>query len=127
MLQIAVIYKIVFNYIMTKHINDKVVSLFKKRDENIKKNEPIKFFAGYEYVRFDKDLNGNPFIEKNLIEYSKSCRYIVRVMKERNKNISLYNYDVPSEKLYQFLTKFETNELSGQIIEIDKYIPETLA
>lgn len=104
--------------------NDKVINLFSK---NTREDEDIKFFAGFEYIRYDKDLNGKPFVEQNLLEYSKSCHYIVRIMKERNNNLSLYNYDVPSEKLYEFLEKFYKNELKGTIIEIEKYIPDDLA
>ena len=48
-------------------------------------------------------------------------------MKERGRGVSLYNYDVPSEKLYEFLEKFYRNELKGKIIEIEKYIPDGLA
>ena len=109
---------------MIDDINDKVVNLFSRHN---KEDDNIKFFAGFEYVRYDKDLNGNPFVEQNLLDYANSCHYIVRIMKERGKNISLYNYDVPSEKLYEFLKKFYKNELQGTIIEIEKYIPEDLA
>ena len=113
---------------MEKDINDKVINIFQHKNEiQTHKEEAVKFFAGFEYVRFDKDSNGNPFVEQNLLEYASSCHYIVRIMKERGKNISLYNYDVPSEKLYEFLEKFYTNELQGTIIEIDKYIPDDLA
>lgn len=109
---------------MVDKFDKKVINLFSKQkieDEN------IRYFAGFEYVRYDKDLNGNPFIEQNLLDYANSCHYIVRIMKERGKNISLYNYDVPSEKLYEFMEKFYKNELQGTIIEIEKYIPEDLA
>ena len=109
---------------MTDKFNKKVINLFSGKNAE---DENIKFFAGFEYVRYDKDLNGNPFIEQNLLDYANSCHYIVRIMKERGKNISLYNYDVPSEKLYEFMEKFYKNELQGTIIEIEKYIPEDLA
>ena len=112
---------------MEKDVNDKIINLFQRKKETIKNNEDdIKFFAGFEYVRFDKDSNGNPFIEQNLIEYANSCHYIVRIMKERGRGVSLYNYDVPSEKLYEFLEKYYKNELQGTIIEIEKYIHEDL-
>ena len=104
--------------------NDTVITLFSKKEEY---EGDRKFFAGFEYVRYDKDLNGNPFLEQNLLDYANSCHYIVRIMKERGRGVSLYNYDVPSEKLYEFLEKFYQNELQGKIIEIEKYIPDGLA
>ena len=110
---------------MGKDINDKVINLFGKKKSS-KKDDNVKFFAGFEYVRLDKDSNGNPFIEQNLIEYAHSCHYIVSIMKEKKNHLSLYNYDVPSEKLYEFLEKFYTNQLTGTIIEIEKYIPKDL-
>ena len=104
--------------------NDKIINLFSGKNE---KDVDKKSFIGFDYIRYDRDLNGNPFVEQNLIEYANSCHYIVRIMKERNGEISLYNYDVPSEKLYEFLEKFYQNKLQGKIIEIEKYIPDSLA
>ena len=104
--------------------NDNVVNLSSRKN---KEYSDTKFFAGFKYVRYDRDFNGNPFIEKNLLEYANSCHYIVRIMKERETGLSLYNYYVPSEKLYEFLEKFYKNELQGKIIEIEKYIPNDLA
>ena len=107
-----------------KDKNDKIINLFSKKN---KEELDKKSYIGFEYVRYDKDLNGNPFIEQNLIDYAKACHYIVRIMKEREGGISLYNYYVPSQKLYEFLEKFYKNQLTGTIIEIEKYIPSGLA
>lgn len=52
---------------------------------------------------------------------------MVRVMREGSSKILLYNYYVPQDKLCYFLSKIESGEFDGQIIEIEKYIPEDLA
>ena len=113
---------------MDKNIDDKVVNLFGKKSnaENLP-DEATKFFAVFEYIRLDRDSNGNPFLEQNLLDYANTCHYIVRIMRKKGSRVFLYNYDVPSEKLYEFLEKFYKNELRGIIIEIDKYLPEDLA
>lgn len=48
-------------------------------------------------------------------------------MRSFNGEVFLYNYDVPNKDLYKFLKSFEENTLDGEIIEIEKYIPEGLA
>ena len=113
---------------MTDEFDEKIVNLFGEKN-NVEKlpDEATKFFAGFEYVRLDRDSNGNPFLEQNLLDYAASCHYIVRIMRKKGNRAYLYNYDVPSEKLYEFLEKFYKNELKGTIIEIDKYLPDDLA
>lgn len=109
-------------------INNKVIDIFNKHKKMpLGKDEQVKFFKGFNYVRLDKDLNGKSFIEENLIEYSKKCQYIVRVMREKDNHVALYNYKVPHDRIIEFISKFANNELNGKIIEIDKYIPEELA
>ena len=113
---------------MTDKINDKVIDIFRKHEDASGGDDArVKFFKGFNYVRFDRDVNGNPFKESYLLEYAKKCQYIVRVMKEKDGNVALYNYKVPHDKVIEFIGKFANNELSGKIIEIDKYIPEDLA
>lgn len=113
---------------MVQEFEDKVINLFcNRKGEKRLIDDDAKFFAGFKYVRFDKDSNGNCFSKSNLLEYSNSCHYIVRIMREKENNVHLYNYDVPSQKLYEFLEKFYRNELTGTIIEIEKYLPEDLA
>lgn len=90
-----------------------------------KKNNPD--FAGFEYVKLTRDSNGLKFKEDNLLEYAQNCRYIVRVMRTVNKEVCLYNFNVPSDKLYEFIKSFEDNKLKGTIIEIEKFIPKGLA
>ena len=60
-------------------------------------------------------------------DYSKKCKYIVRVMRKVNGVVSLYNYKVPSHKFIEFISKFLNKEFNGEIIEVEKYIPEELA
>lgn len=119
-----------YNKFMSEDINDKVISLFKKahRNEQITMNEPpVKFFAGVNYVRLDEDSNGHPFQKDHLLENACRFSYIVRVLKPKNGKYSLYNYNVPHEKIVKFISLFEKNELGGTIIEIDKYKPDGLA
>ena len=99
--------------------DDKVINLFQK------KNNPD--FAGFKYVKLNRDNNGMVFNEETLLEYAQSCHYIVRVMRTVNNEVCLYNFDVPSEKLLEFLQSFEGDELKGKVIEIEKFIPKGLA
>ncbi|MDD3236729.1 MAG: hypothetical protein PHV37_01360 [Candidatus Gastranaerophilales bacterium] len=114
---------------MTDTINKKVISIFNKSKiaPESPESDMVKYFKGFNYVRFDKDLNGRPFNEEHLVEYSEKCEYIIRVMREKSTHVALYNYKVPHDKLIEFISKFANNELNGKIIEIDKYIAETLA
>ena len=115
---------------MSENINDKVIDIFKKahKEEKIKSNEPpIKFFAGVNYVRIDEDLNGYPFKKETLLENASKFSYIVRVLRPKNGKHSLYNYSVPFDKIVEFISLFDKNELNGTIIEIDKYTPNELA
>ncbi len=118
-----------FNGVMTDEISNKVINIFKKHNSNKHADlkERVKSFAGFSYVRLDKDVNGYPFKEENLLDYAKDCRYIVKVMREKNGGVSLYSYNVPNDKLLDFLLMFRNNELSGTIIEIDKFLPRDLA
>ena len=122
-------YFMLFNCFMNKEIKDNVVDIFKRHNNpnDVSDNKNLKFFAGFNYVKLSKDANGNPFVKSNLLEYAKVCRYIVRVMRELNSQVFLYNYDVSSDELFDFLKKFKENELNGKIIEIEKYITDDLA
>ncbi|MCR5261786.1 MAG: hypothetical protein K6C94_08110 [Candidatus Gastranaerophilales bacterium] len=109
--------------------NKKVVNIKLKSGKinSAKSKSEIKNFNGFDYIKSDKDLNGVPFIKENLIEYSQGCKYMVRVMREKKNKVYLYNYYVSQEALANFLIKFENGEFGGQIIEVEKYIPEELA
>lgn len=105
---------------MSDEINKKVIDIFSNKTLS---QEKVKFYAGFSYVRIDRDNNGNKFNPEHLIKYSQNCHYIVRVMREYNGETVLYNYDVPNEDLLRFMKHFESNTLDGTIIEIDKYFP----
>ena len=87
----------------------------------------IKFYAGFNYVKLAKDNNGNNFVEEHLRSYSERCHYIVSVMRKFDGQVFMYNYNVPHKDLAKFLKSFEENTLDGEIIEIEKYVPEGLA
>ena len=52
---------------------------------------------------------------------------MVRVMREIDGKVSLYNYYVSQDKLSDFLSKLKNGEFDGRLIEVEKYIPEDLA
>lgn len=114
---------------MTDQINQKVISIFSKHKNSLpsEHEERVKFFAGFNYVRIDKDSNGKKFNADKLKHYAEKCHYIVRVMRNNINETVLYNYDVPNDQLFKFINAFENNTLNGIIIEIDKYFPEDLA
>ena len=115
---------------MQEYDNDKnIINIFashynKKNEEN---SEDIRYFAGFNYVKINKDKNGNRFNKEHLIAYAEKCHYIVSVMRELDGEIWLYNYDVTNNDLPDFIKAFEKNTLNGKIIEIEKYFPEDLA
>ena len=117
------------NISMTDKINEKVINIFSRHNNSLPSlhSERVKFFAGFNYVKIDKDNNGKKFNTEHLKQYAEKCHYIVRVMKEIEGEVVLYNYDVPNEELFKFIKAFENNTLSGTIIEIDKYFPDDLA
>ena len=115
---------------MSENINDKVIDIFKKahkKNQEQTNEPPIKYFAGVNYVRIDEDMNGYPFKKEVLIENAAKFSYIVRVLRLKNGKHSLYNYSVPFDKIVEFISLFDKNELNGTIIEIDKYKPNELA
>lgn len=114
---------------MTDEINRKVINIFSKHKNSqpSEHTERVKFFAGFDYVKLDKDNNGKKFNAEKLKNYAQGCHYIVRVMRNIDGEILLYNYDVANDKLFKFIKHFEDNTLDGVIIEIDKYFPEGLA
>ncbi len=114
---------------MSDEINKKVIDIFSKHNKNLtpEVSEKVKYYAGFSYVRIDKDHNGNKFNPEHLKKYAQGCHYIVRVMREYKGDTVLYNYDVPNSELFRFMKSFEENTLDGTIIEIDKYFPEDLA
>lgn len=114
---------------MKDEINRKVIDIFSRHKKALppESTEQVKFYAGFNYVRLDKDNNGKKFNASHLLKYAQGCHYIVRIMREVNGETVLYNYDVPNEDLFKFIKSFEDAVLDGTIIEIDKYFPEGLA
>ena len=104
---------------------DKIIDLFKKSSEN--SNEKQRFFKGFQYVKLSRDENGNYFKEESLREYANKSYYIVSVMRRIGIGVSLYKYKVPYESLMKFLDKFKNNKSYGEIIDIERYIPNDLA
>ncbi|MDR1326977.1 MAG: hypothetical protein LBJ74_01070 [Heliobacteriaceae bacterium] len=118
---------------MKDDINRKVIDIFSRHKKELppESTEQVKFYAGFNYVRLDKDNNGKKFNPAHLKKYAEGCHYIVRVMREIKDEVGgetvLYNYDVPNKDLFKFIKSFEDAVLDGTIIEIDKYFPEGLA
>ena len=108
--------------------NDKnnVINLFKKPSEN-RDIESQRFFKGFPYVKIMKDENGNYFKEEALREYAEKCFYIITVMKKNGIGVGLYKYKVPYQSLLKFLNEFRYNKSYGEVIDIERYIPEDLA
>lgn len=107
---------------MSDEINKKVIDIFSNKNK-----APVKYYAGFSYVKLAKDSNGNKYNIEHLLNYAEKCHYIVRVMRELKGEVYLYNYDVPNNELFKFIKSFENNTFEGTIIEIDKYIPGDLA
>ena len=115
---------------MGDDINKKVIDIFSNHNKNETRQihkEKVKYFAGFSYVKLEKDSNGKKFSKEHLLKYAESCHYIVRVMRTIDEDVYLYNYDVPNDELFKFIKSFEENTLNGTIIEIDKYFPENPA
>ena len=114
---------------MRDEINKKIINIFSRHNKELPPTdkEPVKFYAGFNYVKLDKDNNSNKFNPEHLVKYAAECHYIVRVMRTIEGETFLYNYDVPNEDLFKFIKSFAENTLDGTIIEIDKYFPEGLA
>lgn len=106
--------------------NDKVINLFKKQKENSDVS-PQRFFKGFPYIKLTKDDSGNYFKEDNLRDYANKCYYIVTVMKKNGIGVGLYKYKVPYLSLLDFLNEFRNNRSYGEVIDIERYIPEDLA
>lgn len=114
---------------MSDEIKQKVINIFSRHNQELPPvtSEKVKYYAGFNYVKLDKDTNGNKFSAEHLKKYAERCHYVVRIIKEHEGEIVLYNYDVPNNDLFKFMKSFEENTLDGTIIEIDKYFPEDLA
>ena len=106
--------------------NDNVINIFKKSSNN-GDMESQRFFKGFPYVKIMKDESGNYFQEDALREYAQKCFYIITVMKKNGIGVGLYKYKVPYQSLLKFLNEFRYNKSYGEVIDIERYIPEDLA
>lgn len=111
---------------MSDDLNNKVINIFEK-SSNTEDNINQRFFKGFQYVKLTKDDNGNYFKEEALREYAQKCFYIITVMKSNGIGVALYKYKVPYSSLLDFFNVYRNNELYGEIIDIERYIPEDLA
>lgn len=116
--------------VVSEKTDKKVINLFSNHNSNCVTPDvqhKVKFYAGFNYVKLKKDVNGNKFNKEILLNYSEKCHYMVTVMREIDNEVVLYSYDVPNSELFKFMKSFEENTLDGTIIEIEKYFPEGLA
>ena len=111
---------------MTDNIDDKVINLFKKSSD-IEDNKEQRFFKGFQYVKLTKDDNGNYFKEDSLREYAQKTYYIVSVMRNNGLSAAIYKYKVPYNSRLDSLIFFKNDSSCGEIIDIERYIPEDLA
>ncbi len=111
---------------MDKNNKDNVINIFKK-PEKAGDIEGQRFFKGFPYVKIMKDENGNYFKEEALREYAEKCFYIITVMKKNGIGVGLYKYKVPYQSLLKFLNEFRYNKSYGEVIDIERYVPEDLA
>jgi len=114
---------------MSGDINEKVINMFNRHNSDLPQNtdEKVEYFAGFNFVKLKRDSNGKKFVESNLLTYAEKCHYIVSVMREIDGETCLYNYDIKSKDLPKFIKALDNKTLYGKLIEIEKYIPETLA
>ncbi len=111
---------------MSDNKNDKIIDIFRKPSQS-GDNIRHRFFKGFQYVKITKDENGNYYKEEALREYAKKCFYIISVMRKNALGVALYKYKVPYDSLLNFFNKFRNTEAYGEIIDIERYIPEDLA
>jgi len=102
-------------------MNNKVVSLFSGKNSDVNKK------GGYSFVTLKEDVNGIPLKEEQLLKYKDKIRYIIRISRKTKNKVFLDNYDVPSDKIDDFFSKYAQGCFEGTIIEIYKYEPQNFA
>ena len=114
---------------MSEETNLKVISMFNRHNKDLPQDteEQIKYFAGFNYVKLKRDVNGKRFVASKLLSYAEKCHYIVSVLRNVDGEECLYNYDIKSSDLPKFIKALDNKVLNGTLIEIEKYIPEDLA
>ncbi|MCR5266683.1 MAG: hypothetical protein K6E29_08865 [Cyanobacteria bacterium RUI128] len=114
---------------MSEETNIKVINMFNRHNNDLPQDteEQVKFFAGFNYVKLKRDVNGKKFVPSQMISYAEKCHYIVSVLRNVDGEDCLYNYDIKSADLPKFIKALDNKTLNGTLIEIEKYIPEDLA
>ncbi len=111
-------------------IDKKVVSIFERHKSN-KLSEAdakvIKCDDDIYCITVKTDKHGNPFNKQELIADAMVTEYIVKVLIDTPQGSYINNYKLSGEKLLPFLSKYTNRKKQGQVIEIDKYIPDDLA
>ena len=111
-------------------INKKVVSIFERHKANKPNTDDAKVVKCDDdiyCVTVKSDKHGNPFNREELLEDAMLTEYIVKVLIDTPQGSYINNYKVTGEKILTFLSKFSNRKKQGQVIEIDKYIPDDLA
>jgi len=111
-------------------INKKVVNIFERHKANKAFDSDAKVIKCDDdiyCVTVKSDKHGNPFNKEELLEDAMLTEYIVRVLIDTPQGSYINNYKVSGEKILGFLSKFTNRKKQGQVIEIDKYIPDELA
>ena len=108
---------------------NKVINMINRHINDLPQEteEKVKYFAGFNYVKLKRDVNGKKFVSSQLKAYAEKCHYIVSVLRNIDGEDCLYNYDIKSCELPKFIKALDNKTLAGELIEISKYIPEDLA
>jgi hypothetical protein len=102
---------------------NKVINLFNSlhnNDDEKCKGDICFSKDGIPYVTVEHDKNGNLFDVNHLLQNAALCKYVVRVLKDKQKPI-LFNYLVTGDKLLEFIANYIQDERNGKIIEIERY------
>jgi len=111
-------------------IDKKVVSIFERHKSSKQydtDSQVVKCDDEIYCVTVKTDKHGNSFNREELLEDAKHTEYIVKVLVDTPQGAYINNYKLNGEKLLPFLNKFMKRKKQGQVIEVDKYIPDDLA
>ena len=108
--------------------SDNIIDFFKRSaDVAAREIQKRNNKDSFPYIKLTKDTNGNYFSEESLREYSKKVCYIITIMKKNPPSVALYKYKVSQNDLLDFLNEFNKRTSDGELVDIEKYIPEDLA
>ncbi len=103
--------------------NDKIAFFGTKKGELRTRKLPS--WEGFEYYKTTKDVNGISFNYEHLSKFPE--KYVISVLRQVDKKTCLYNYFVENKDLKRFFQSCFDGKIEGEIIEIEKCKPETLA